>query len=172
MNIKSLSFSFVLLLSVAAACDEKTADSPKAADARVAGAGAAQAPPVPLEEQLATEARTRPQIAMTADRVLAALDTAGLATADPKQVLAATVNAMYCRNARIPAYTIIIVVCEYASPADAKKALAVHKQKFNLPGHEVFQNGPTTLTVALKRPGLPSNDEWGKKVIAAYQALN
>jgi hypothetical protein len=158
------------LLAVAGACKEKTAEKPKAAEPAVAQSAP---PPVGSEaEQIAREAQDRPQIPITAERVIAAFDAAGLPTVEPRQVLAADVNARYCKNVRIPKYTIITVICEYATPADAEAGRQTSISKYGrIKGREVFVNGSTTLTVALKRQGTPSTDEWGMKVIEAFQKL-
>lgn len=171
--MRTSSTLLLLLLSVTVAvtvsCKEKTADKPVA----VIDAGAATTPgaALPIADQLANEARSRPQIPLTAEKVFSAISGAGMTTANERQVIARNVGARYCRNAHIPDYTMILVVCEYPTPQDATRGREAALAKYKVANSEIFVNGATTLTIANKRGVMPSADEWGKKAIEAFQGL-
>jgi hypothetical protein len=160
----------LLLLLSAAACKDKAADN-KAIDAGVAAGTVSPNAGLPLAEQLDREAANRPKVPITAEKVIDTFGAAGFNIIEQKQVLGATVNARYCKNAQIPAYTIILVVCEYATPEAATRGREVSLTKFKgQKNRETFVNGSTTLTLVSTR-ALPSGDEWGKKLIEAFQKL-
>lgn len=173
MKTRSASpIAWVLLstLVAIAACKEKK-EGKLVVDAPPGSAMAAPAPGSE-EEQILKESRNRPAIPFTVERVVQAINDAGIKTLDNRAVLATDVRARYCRNVRVPDYTITLVICEYQTPEDANRGreIAIEKYKWQS-GRETYVNGATTMSIVLQRQGKPSTDEWGKKIVDAFQNL-
>lgn len=161
----------VAALGLAAACKEKSAGQP-VVDAAVSATSAPAPAPGSEEEQILKESKNRPSIPFTVERVVKAINDAGIKTEDNRAVLAADVEARYCRNVRVPEYTIVLVICEYQTPEDANHGREVALEKYKgQPGRETYVNGATTMSIVLKRQGMPSTDEWGKKIVDAFTSM-
>lgn len=163
------SFGLLLVVSMAAACKEKTADTPKAPDA------AAQVVPPPrtasVTERMSFEAKNRPRVKITAEQAIAAIDGAGLQTIEPKQVIAGDVGSKYCLNAHVARVGYVVVACEFDTPEAAERGRELQLKLYPASQQEILVNETTTLNVVGKRPVAPAADEYGKKIIEAFKAL-
>jgi hypothetical protein len=99
--------------------------------------------------ELQREAHNRPAVKVTAEKVFDAIEKAGFAIKDRKQVAGWTMNASYCASATT-ADSAVIAVCEYADAAKAKAGLAFMNQRFDFGsrgGRHI--NDSTVMTVVI-----------------------
>ena len=118
-------------------------------------------------QHLADEKSNRPGQKPTADDVFAALQAAGVAVRDRKQVVGATVKARYCESAK--ADGLALSVCEYGSPAEAQAGV-----KFVLETFAALQrdrvttvHGATTLAIT----ATAGHEQDREKAIAAFRRI-
>jgi hypothetical protein len=165
-----------ILLAVLAAAAAGCGDKQQAAPAK-ASAPAPSPVPVPdgirpeeipagtaeqveqLFVQLQQEKTQRPAVTPTVETVLGALEGAGIAFDEKKQVLALTVGAGYCMRAGNTASGLNVVVCEYASPDAVKKGVELLETKFAKvrEGRTITTKGSTIIQV-MDRPQRPLTD--------------
>jgi len=98
---------------------------------------------------MGTEAQHRPHVAVTTERVFAALADHGITLASQHQVLATTAAASYCALG-VTVESIAIAVCEYptAQAARAGRELLDRRYRKLVPDAERAVNGTTLVTVA------------------------
>jgi hypothetical protein len=101
-----------------------------------------------LASQLQREAAGRPNIALSADAIVAALADAGHPVDHRRQYLALTARAAYCSGGKT-AGGLAIVVCEYPSAAAAETGRQHVTRTFPMPAgaRSIAVNGATTLTL-------------------------
>ena len=105
-----------------------------------------------LAQRLAAEAAGRRGAAASGPRVedvATALRRAGVAVTSPSQVLARTIDALYCAAASTPA-GLALAVCEFADEAGAERGLAYSHRTFDrlVPGRTLLRNRSTVLTLS------------------------
>jgi hypothetical protein len=123
----------------------------------------------PLEERLASEAKSRPPKAIRMEDLLAALKDRGVGVARTRQVLGGTWGARYCAIAQTEK-GLGLATCEFDSAEAARAAVAASKARFDklMPGRETFLNGQSLLTIAPRDPDL---DDESRTVAAVFAAL-
>ena len=102
-----------------------------------------------LGVRLSDEAKHRPAVKVSAEKLFAALSQGGIALANHHQVLAAAAAAQYC-DLGVTKETIAIAVCEYASAAEAENGKALMDRRYAklVPDAVRTLNGATLVTVA------------------------
>jgi hypothetical protein len=159
---------FFALLS--AGCPDKSPKAP--ADAGVApqppkAEAVGLEPKLPLFDQLALEQKLRPKDTPSLEQLQAALAKDGMTLDQVQQNLGRTYGAAYCANARTTG--VYLVVCEFASGADADKGAASLAAVFRDRGGMLHRQKNSVLVVlpdAASDGGGPEG-----KVLAAFQSL-
>jgi hypothetical protein len=107
------------------------------------------APLKTLGVRLAAEKEHRPNVAVPAEKLFAALAAHGISLASHHQVLATTAAASYC-DLGVTKDTVAIAVCEYATPEAAAKGKQLLDSRYAqlVPGAVRTINGSTLVTVA------------------------
>lgn len=102
-----------------------------------------------LPTTLATEASSRPNAKVTADKVYAALDAKGIKMVQHHQVLASIAGASYCELGAT-ADTIAVSVCEYQTHDAALAGKKLMTERFGklVPDAVREVNGSTLVTIA------------------------
>jgi hypothetical protein len=126
------------------------------------------APLANLGTVLGGESAHRPQVAVTAERVFAALTDHGVALASQHQVLASVAAASYCALG-VTGDAIAIAVCEYPShdAAVAGRDLLDHRYNKLVPDAVRAINGSTLVTVA----NAATHRDLRDRVLSTFAAL-
>ena len=118
--------------------------------------------------RLENEAKTRPEVPIKAEEVLAALEKDGITLERKRQQLASSQHASYCLGTRT-GKRIQITVCEYASVEQAEESVK-RTQKLERPERRIERLGQLTL---LTRRGLNQDEDAPlvDKVFTTFLAL-
>ena len=141
----------IAFLILVAACSSHPSPSPRPSPGPVASATASKSVISakdlgPLAARLQYEAAHRPASGLRAERVLDAIDAAGLALADRRQFLGLTAHASYCAGGTTKDGT-GISICEYESPAAATAAKAYVDRQYAIADATRTAHGSALLTV-------------------------
>jgi hypothetical protein len=117
----------------------------------------------PLAARLRYEAAHRPASGPNAEKVLDAMDGAGLALADRRQFLGLTAHAAYCAGGTTKD-GIGISVCEYPSAADATAAKAYVDHQYAFADTTRIAHGASLLSVV-------GSHDAAARAIRAFQSL-
>lgn len=157
--------SLFLFVVVAAVGCKKSEDAAPASGSAMAAPKPADPPPSPVAEEPMAPGSTASGIDISrlgpkleyekthrgagpsTDKVFEALQKAGYAMEERKQILAATANASYCENARVAG--LVVVVCEYGSEKDATAGKASVDKKWAAlnPNLERVVHGASVITI-------------------------
>jgi len=126
------------------------------------------APLAQVGTEMSAEAQHRPRVAVTTERVFAALAGRGITLASQHQVLATTAAASYCALG-VTTESIAIAVCEYptAQAARAGRELLDRRYRKLVPDAERAVNGTTLVTVA----NASSHRDVGDRVLETFKSL-
>jgi hypothetical protein len=121
-----------------------------------------------LPNMLGTEAKDRPQVKVTVEKLFSALDAKGIKMKVQHQVLAATAGASYC-SLGVTADTIAIAVCEYPTPAAAIAGQKMMNTRYAKATPDAVRevNGSTLVTVA----NASTHHDVRDQVIETFKAL-
>ena len=121
-----------------------------------------------LPNMLGSEAKDRPQVKVTVEKLFSALDAKGIKMKAQHQVLAATAGASYC-SLGVTADTIAIAVCEYPTPAAAIAGEKMMNTRYAKATPDAVRevNGNTLVTIA----NASSHHDVRDQVIETFKAL-
>jgi hypothetical protein len=133
---------WILLLLLVAGCSEAHAVAPPKKEPRK----------MPLGEQLAQEAASRPERAIRPQQLIDALAQQGVTIVRHRQVLASPVEASYCETMSSE-QGLALSLCEYPDQAAAERGRATSKRAFDelVPGRALDTRFNSLLTVTSER---------------------
>jgi hypothetical protein len=107
---------------------------------------------IPLSERLSREAAARPEHALSTAALIDALAARGVHVAEPRQVLASPIGALYC-EAAVSGRGLALSVCAFTDAAAVAAGRARSHALFDriVPGRTLVARGNTLLTLAPSR---------------------